>query len=202
MPGRLIAQINASLDGYIEDEKHDIDWHFVDYEEFINETLRSLDGMIFGRKAYEPLSAYWPTAAANPDASVRHLEAATLMHEIPKYVVSTTRSGSDWNNTDVISGDVRTAVQDLKAASSRDIAVFVGGRVISSLTDYGLVDEYRITVNPILLGAGTPLFSGRMARRPLTLVMMRPFRSGAIVLTYQPAHANQGNDPEGTEHEQ
>ena len=74
MPGRLIAQINASLDGYIEDEKHDIDWHFVDdeYEEFINETLRSLDGMIFGRKAYEPLSAYWPTAAANPDASVRH----------------------------------------------------------------------------------------------------------------------------------
>jgi dihydrofolate reductase len=145
MPGRLIAQINASLDGYIEDEKHDIDWHFVDYEEFINETLRSLDGMIFGRKAYEPLSAYWPTAAANPDASVRHLEAATLMHEIPKYVVSTTLSGSDWNNTDVISGDVRTAVQDLKAASSRDIAV---------------------------------------------------------VLTYQPAHANQGNDPEGTEHEQ
>ena len=129
MPGRLIAQINASLDGYIEDEKHDIDWHFVDdeYEEFINETLRSLDGMIFGRKAYEPLSAYWPTAAANPDASVRRLEAATLMHEIPKYVVSTTLSGSDWNNTDVISGDVRTAVQDLKAASSRDIAVFAGG---------------------------------------------------------------------------
>jgi hypothetical protein len=125
MPGRLAAQINGSL-----------------------------DGMIFGRKAYEPLSAYWPTAAANPDASVRHLEAATLMHEIPKYVVSTTLSGSDWNNTDVISGDVRTAVH------------------------------------------------GRMARRPLTLVTMRTFRSGAIVLTHQPAHANQGNDPEGTEHEQ
>jgi dihydrofolate reductase len=87
--------------------------------------------------------------------------------------VSTTLSGSDWNNTDVISGDVRTAVQDLKAASSRDIAVFAGGRVISPLTDYGLVDEYRITVNPTLLGAGTPLFSGRMARRPLTLVTTR-----------------------------
>jgi dihydrofolate reductase len=99
MPGRLVAQINASLDGYIEDEKHDIDWHFVDdeYEEFINETLRSLDGMIFGRKAYEPLSAYWPTAAANPDASVRHFPIRSI---VLTYQPASANQGNDPDGTE------------------------------------------------------------------------------------------------------
>ena len=90
MSGRLVAQVNTSLDGYVEEADHNTDWHFVDeeYEKFINDTLRSLDGMIFGRKAYDPLSRYWPSAADNPDASPRHVDAAHLMQAIPKYIVS------------------------------------------------------------------------------------------------------------------
>jgi dihydrofolate reductase len=101
MTATLIAQINVSLDGYIENDDHEIDWQFVDaeYDEFILQTLRSLDAMVFGRKAYEPLSRYWPTAAGNPDATPVDLEQARLMHELPKYVVSTTLSKTDWHNT-------------------------------------------------------------------------------------------------------
>jgi dihydrofolate reductase len=71
MTATQIAQINVSLDGYIENDDHEIDWQFVDaeYDEFILQTLRSLDAMVFGRKAYKPLSRYWPTAAGNPDAT-------------------------------------------------------------------------------------------------------------------------------------
>jgi dihydrofolate reductase len=103
---RLFLQINVSLDGFIEDPTGEIDWHFVDdeFEEFTNDTLRSIDAMVFGRVAYEKLAEYWPTAASNPDASERHIEAARLMNELPKYVVSDRLERTEWQNSHIVSG--------------------------------------------------------------------------------------------------
>jgi dihydrofolate reductase len=189
MTATLIAQIVVSLDGYIENEDHEIDFEFIDaeYDEFILQTLRSLDAMVFGRKAYEPLSLYWPTAVENPDATPVDLEQARLMHELPKYVVSTTLSETDWHNTHILH-DV-TELEMIKTHYDRPIAIFAGGGIISSASDHGLVEEYRLTVSPVRLGSGTPLFSRSAKRVPLTLTDSRVFGSGAVLLTYRPAAA-------------
>ena len=187
MTATLIAQIIVSLDGYIEDENHEIDFRFVDaeYDQFILQTLRSLDAMVFGRKAYEPLSQYWPTAAENPDATPVDLEQARLMHELPKYVVSTTLSQTDWHNTYILHD--MTDLETLKGRYDGQIAVFAGGGIISSASDLGLLDEYRFTVNPVRLGSGTPLFRPSSHRLPLALTDSRVFGSGAVLLIYRPA---------------
>ena len=87
---KVFLHINVSIDGQIEDRNGDIGWHFVDdeFEEYINEILRLIDGMIFGRTAHQKLAEYWPTAAENPEASLRHVEAARMMNALTKYVVS------------------------------------------------------------------------------------------------------------------
>jgi dihydrofolate reductase len=186
---KLFIQINASLDGYIEDPTREIDWHFVDdeFEDFINATLRSIDAMVFGRVAYQRLAEYWPTAAFNPEASERHIEAARLMNELPKYVVSDHLDRAEWQNSQIIGGDVAAEINELKRQPGKDIALFAGAGVANSFARLGLIDEYRIILNPVLLGAGTPLFNGGYGRANLDLREIRRFGSGALVLTYRPA---------------
>ena len=183
---KLFLQINTSLDGYIEDPTGEIDWHFVDdeFEEFINATLRSIDAMVFGRVAYEKLAQYWPTAASNPEASAQHVEAAHLMNELPKYVVSDSIDHAEWQNSHIVSGDVEGEIRALKARAGNDIALFAGAGIASSFVRLGLIDEYRIIVNPILLGAGTRLFNGGHEKTKLRLLGTRQFGSGALVLSY------------------
>jgi dihydrofolate reductase len=183
--GKLFLQINSSLDGFIEDPTGEIDWLFADdeFEEFLNDTLRSIDSMVFGRVAYEKLAEYWPTAASNPEASKIHIEAAQLMNELPKYVVSNSLERTEWQNSRIVRGDVARAIRALKAQADKDIALFAGARVASSFTRLGLIDEYRIIVNPILLGAGTRLFEGGHEETRLELLETRRFGS-ALVLSY------------------
>jgi dihydrofolate reductase len=183
---KLFLQINMSLDGFIEDPSGEIDWHFADdeFEEFINETLRSIGAMVFGRVAYEKLAQYWPTAASNPEASERHIEAARLMNELPKYVVSHHLERTEWENSHIVSGDVAAEIGELKRQPGKDIALFAGAGVGTSFARLGLIDEYRIILNPVLLEAGTPLFNGGYEKTNLRLRETRPFGSGALVLTY------------------
>jgi dihydrofolate reductase len=109
------------------------------------------------------------------------------MHELPKYVVSTTLSKTDWHNTHILN-DV-SELETIKKRHDGPIAIFAGGGIISSASDLELVEEYRLTVNPIRLGSGTPLFRPSSKRLPLVLTDSRVFGSGAVLLTYRPAGA-------------
>lgn len=186
MTRKLFLQINATLDGYIEDTNGDIDWHFADdeFDTFITETLRSIDGMVFGRVAFGKLAAYWPTAAASLATDVQR-ESSRLMNELPKYVVSKTLTGSDWNNSQVLSGDITAEIKALKAQPGKDLALFAGAQAATSFVRDGLVDELRLIVNPMLQGGGTRLFDGSYDTARLALKDVRRFASGALVLTYQ-----------------
>lgn len=157
---KIFLHINVSLDGFIEDQNHEMDWHFVDdeFEEYINDVLRSIDGMIFGRVAHQLLAQYWPTASSNPDASKRHLEAVRMMNSLPKYAISSGGYKTEWENSHVIDGDIAAKIEKLKSQPGKDIALFAGAGVSQTFMDQGLIDEYRIVVNPILLRGGTPLF--------------------------------------------
>ncbi|MCI0624266.1 MAG: dihydrofolate reductase family protein [Acidobacteria bacterium] len=151
---KVFLHINVSLDGFIEDENHEMDWHFVDeeFEEYINDILRSIDGMIFGRVTHQLLAEYWPTAGSNPEASQRRIEAARLMNSLPKYVISNSLYRTGWQNSHVISGDTAGRIRRLKAEPGKDIALFAGAIVTQTFMKLDLIDEYRIIVNPVLLG--------------------------------------------------
>jgi dihydrofolate reductase len=181
---KLFLQINVSLDGFIEDAAGDIDWHFADaeFDAFIDATLQSIGAMVFGRVAFEKLAQYWPTASP-PEASEVQVR---LMHELPKYVVSDRIGNTDWHNSHIVRGDAAAAITALKQQPGADIALFAGAGVATSFTQLGLIDEYRLIVNPVLLGAGTRLFGGGYERSDLRLTETRRFASGALVLFYEP----------------
>jgi dihydrofolate reductase len=139
----LFLQINMSVDGFIEDTDHQIDWHFSDdeFEQFILDTLQSIDGMVFGRVAFGLLAQYWPTAASNPQVSAKHVEMARFINELPKYVVSNQLQHVEWRNSHIISGDVAGAIRRLKEQSGKDLALFAGAGVASTFMRLGLIDE-------------------------------------------------------------
>lgn len=185
---KVFLHINVSLDGFIEDESHEMDWHFVDdeFEEYINEVLGSIDAMIFGRVTHQLLAEYWPTAGSNPEASKRHIQAARMMNSLPKYVMSNGSYTSDWQNSHTVGGDIAAQIKRLKAQPGKDIALFAGARAAQTFMKLDLIDEYRIIVSPALLGSGTPLFSHGRRKVKLKLLDARTFSSGAIVLRYRP----------------
>ncbi len=178
---RLFVQTNTSLDGYITDGDGEIDWHFADdeFSGFIDDTLRSIGAMVFGRVAFEQLAGYWP--GAGDDVSPVQVRR---MHELPKYVLTHGAPPLDWHNSHVLVGDPATALAGLKQQDGGDIALFAGGRAASAALGMGVVDELRLVVNPALLGGGTPMFAGDYARSELELADVRRFASGALVLRY------------------
>ena len=185
----IFLHINVSVDGFIEDREREMDWAFADdeWESYVNEVLGSIDAMIFGRVTHQLLAGYWPTAHEEPSASKAHVEAARMMNALPKYVVTRSPYETSWHNSHVIRGDVAARVRALKEAAGRDIALFAGAGVAQSFAELGLIDEYRLVLNPVLLGDGTPLFKRPSERARLELTGTRRFESGAIVLRYRPA---------------
>jgi dihydrofolate reductase len=187
-----------SLDGYFEGLEHDTSWHNVDDEmqRFALEQLNEADALFFGRRTYELMAGYWPEVIRKegrhgvttaeflePDLN---LEIALRMDAMPKFVFSRTMRSAEWRNTRVISDKVAEEVQDLKELTGRDIAIFGSNNLTVALTEMGLVDEFRIMINPILLGQGTPLMKGIHGKEGLTLTGTRAFSSGNILLRYVP----------------
>ncbi|GAA4459663.1 dihydrofolate reductase family protein [Phytohabitans houttuyneae] len=181
--GRLFLHVNVSLDGYVNDAEGQIDWHFADeeFQRYIDDLLNGIEGMVFGRVAFQELAAYWPNAG--PEASAVQVRR---MHELPKYVLSRTLQHTDWHNSHIIAGDPIAVISKMKQQSSGDIALFAGGGAASSAASRGVIDEYRLVVNPVLLGGGTRLFDGPIPRTAMRLTGTRQFAGGALLLTYEP----------------
>lgn len=178
---RLFLHINVSIDGYITDPAGDIDWRFAD-EEFqahLDDMLESIDGIVFGRTAFEQLAAYWPTAGDEVSSTQRR-----RMHELPKYVMSRTLRDTAWHNSHLLGDDPATALTDLKHQEGRDLALFAGGQAATAAIRLGVLDELRLLVNPVLLGGGTPLYDGTYPKQDLRLTNTRRFASGALLNTY------------------
>ncbi|HLZ63945.1 MAG TPA: dihydrofolate reductase family protein, partial [Ktedonosporobacter sp.] len=138
------------------------------------------DALLLGRRTYEGFAAAWPNMAAQTGAY------GERMNSLPKYVVSTSLSETTWNAT-LLKGDLAEALSRLKQEDGQDILVFGSGRLVQTLHERGLVDEYRLMVFPVVLGSGQRLFSDIKEKRALKLVESRTFTSGIVLLTYQPA---------------
>jgi dihydrofolate reductase len=182
---RKLIMFNAiTLDGFFAGPNGEIDWHNVDgeFNDFAIAQLDTTDGLIFGRVTYQLMASYWPTSAAVNDDPI----VAGKMNALPKFVFSRTLERAEWNNTRLIKSNAATEITKLKQQPGRDLFLFGSADLASSLTQLGLIDEYRIMVMPIVLGSGKPLFKGVKDRLHLKLVNSKAFRSGNVLLYYEP----------------
>lgn len=173
-----------SLDGYFEGPNHDLSWHNVDEEfnAFAIDQTSKIDTLIFGRRTYELMANYWPKGAALEDDPV----VAKQMNDMPKVVFSSTLERVDWQNSRLATGNLKDEILNLKKQAGNSLAVFGSNNLCVSLLDEGLLDEIRVIVNPVVIGAGTPLFAGIKRKLDLQLVGSRQFTSGNQLLTYRP----------------
>ncbi|MHB2035516.1 MAG: dihydrofolate reductase family protein [Nitrososphaerales archaeon] len=204
---KIIWSIMMSLDGFIAGPNGEFDWPLADeeFEQSSLELLNEVDFIMFGRVTYEMMANYWPTAITNPTgvldsngkrisvptrSSKPHTEIAHKMNTLTKIVFSKTLEQVEWNNSRLVREIVPAEIMRLEQQQGKDIVIYGSTGVASTMTELGLIDEYRIFVNPIVLGKGKPMFKGPNDRKKLKLVTTRTFTSGLVGLFYQPDKPN------------
>ena len=182
--GRLIYSMSVSLDGFVETPSRSLDWVQVDEElhAFFNDEAREMRAFLYGRRMYELMSDYWPTAEDDPAATPAMLEFARIWKEKPKVVFSRSLETAEWNSR-LVRDDAVHEVSRLKTQPGFDMDVG-GPTTAAPLIRAGLIDEYHLFVQPMILGAGTPFFPGLDDRLRLKLLETRTFRSGVVYLRY------------------
>ncbi len=162
--GRLIYTMNVSLDGFVETPEHSLDWATVDDElhQWFNDEAKTLDASLYGRRMYELMADYWPTAEDDPSATDAMREFARIWKPMPKIVFSSSLERVEHHGR-LVSGDVGAVLEDLRQEFDGDFDV-AGPNLASQFVRRGLVDEFRLVVHPVILGVGTP-FGPRSTRR-------------------------------------
>jgi len=178
---KIFLFMNISLDGYFEGPGHDISGFTNDFEAFSSQESQEIDSFLFGHNTYEMMK-FWST----PQAAETAPEIAMLMNERLKIVASRNPFEPGWQNVQVISGDAVSAIKQLKEMPGKNMIIFGSNTLCVSLMQAGLIDEFQIVVNPVAFGQGTSLFKGLPGKAKLDLKETRRFKSGAVLLTYQP----------------
>src|SRR4051812_7691633 len=180
---KIVVMFSVSLDGYFEGPDGDLGWHDITQElhgEF-NDVLRPSSAFLHGRVMHQMMDAYWPTADQQPDASPTEIEFSAIYRETPKIVYSRTLDSVDGNATivrDVVPDEVRA----LKDQPGGDLALG-GADLAASFMKHDLVDEWRLYVHPVVLGAGRRLFPEGITSK-LQLIESRAFDNGVVLTRY------------------
>lgn len=183
----LVVFNQVTLDGYFADAHGDMSWAHKDpndaeWNAFVAGNAKGGGVLLFGRITYELMASYWPTPAALTQAP----EVARSMNRMQKVVFSRTLAKASWQNTTLVKSDLVAAVRRMKQEPGEGMAILGSGSIVSQLTQAGLIDEYQIVVNPLVLGQGKSMFAGLTDKRLLTLTKTRAFGNGNVVLCYQP----------------
>ena len=185
--GKIVMSENVSLDGVIEDPAGDEGFRrggwvglLASREEVaklaLDEALAA-EALLLGRRSYEWLASRWPSRSG---------ELADRLNSLPKYVVSSTLEGPEWHNSTVLQGDLVNEVSKLKKEISGEIVVPGSFQLLRTLMEHDLVDELRLKIYPVVLGAGERLFGETSDKKPLRLVDTQTLGDGIAFLTYEP----------------
>jgi dihydrofolate reductase len=179
---KLLFFMMTTANGLYERGPWEIDWHNTDEEfnEFAIEQLGQMDTLVFGRKTYEGMVRYWPT----PEAIASDPIVAGKMNGLSKIVVSKTLDRADWSNTRVVRD--LDAIATLKGEQGKHALLLGSSDLATGLAARGLIDEFRLMVNPIALGTGKPVLQGLGSDLGLELLRTRTFRNGNVLLCYAP----------------
>lgn len=194
---RVVVAEFVTLDGYMVGPDEDISWVAVGFDprmqEDIAESISSTAGVfLFGRVTYDIFAAYWPHAepydegdALAPAEGKEDPRIIDALNQRPKVVVSTTLGEPAWAGTRVVAGDLEEEVRRLKQEGGGAVFVQGSASVVQALARADLVDEYRLYVHPVMLGAGKPLFAGGHPRQGLELTGLTRYPNGVLATTYR-----------------
>jgi dihydrofolate reductase len=181
---KIITMMSVSLDGFMEGPNRELDWHLVDEElhGHFNSELAQMSGFLDGRVTHELMESFWPTADQDPSNGPLIAEFARIWREMPKIVYSTTLERADWNAV-VVRDVVLEEVEALKAEPGGDL-MLGGADLAASFMRLELIDEYRLYIHPVVLGAGKPFFPAADVPLRLQLAGTRTFGNGVVLLRY------------------
>ena len=174
----------VTLNGFYKGPNEDISWHKHGEEEsaYAAEGSKSGSTLLFGRITYQMMESYWPT----PMAMKNSPEVARGMNESEKIVFSRTLQSANWSNTRIVRDSPVEEVKKMKKEKGKDMTILGSGTIVTQLAENNLIDTYLLMVDPVVLGAGTSIFQGIKHQPDLKLIDTRKFKSGVVLLTYNP----------------
>lgn len=182
---RLVVFSHVSLDGYFVDASGDMSWAHkqdAEWKAFAAENASGGGALVFGRITYDMMACFWPTPQAMQTMPI----VAERMNQMPKVVFSRTLPEASWQNTKLVKDNIVAEMRWMKTESGPNMTILGSGTIVSQFAQEGLIDEFQLVVNPIVLGKGRTLFEDMKNRLPLKLTKSRTFGNGNILLSYRP----------------
>jgi dihydrofolate reductase len=191
MTRKLISFLHMSLDGVVEGPQGPMDIGFVAYDQDLeseaDKVLATADTIVWGRGTYQGMNAYWPTMKDNAEANAHERHHAEWIEKVEKIVFSRTLSADEvtWENSTLVSDNIVEKIEALKALDGQDMVILGSPRLTQELFALGLIDEFKLTVSPVLVGQGLHLFENVAAQTNLKLLEQKTFDSGLMSVHYQ-----------------
>ena len=183
---KIILSLHTTLDGFVAGPNGEMDWIKLDDEMFdlVGKFTDEADTALYGRKTYQMMESYWPTAADKPNATKHDIEHSQWYKKVNKVILSRTLHSKETNNTTFISDNIFSEINGLKQQTGKNILIFGSPTAAHSLMEHNLIDDYWLFVNPVLLGQGIPVFGRIKEKTDLRFLMTKVFPCGVTALHY------------------
>jgi dihydrofolate reductase len=184
---KLILSMHMSLDGFVEGPNKDMSWMQTDDKEDWDNLfpiIKNVDLFLVGRGMWKGYRDYWTKALTEPGFSDNEVKYAKLAAKTPHIIFSGSLKQTGWSNATIAGGDLKKTIMKLKKQPGKDIQVWGGARFAASLIDSGLIDEYRMLIEPVILAKGKSIFSRLVNRHGLKLDELKKLQNGVIVTRY------------------
>jgi dihydrofolate reductase len=185
---KVILLMHVSLDGFVQGKNDwEMDWitYNEEMEQYSREILSTVDTVLWGRATYLGMEEYWTTVPSNPASTKYEIDHAHWLENTTKIVFSSSLDQVEWKNARIVKVNMAEEISMLKQQTGKDIIIIGSPRFAHALTQLGLIDEYRININPVVIGDGLPLFKDVSERINLNLVGTKIFDCGVVGLVYQ-----------------
>ena len=184
--------MHTSLDGFVAGANGEMDWIALDDELFddVGKITDTADTALYGRTTYQMMESYWPTAADSPAATKHDIEHANWVNNALKIVFSRSLKETDpiitgWQNTKIIRDNITEEIANMKKQPGKNLLLIGSASIAHTFMEHDLIDEYWINVNPIILGAGIPLFKNINTQVNLNLIQSKKYGCGVVALQYE-----------------
>lgn len=185
---KVVLFVHISLDGYAAGPNGELDWIPYDdelQEYYVSEIESHVGSPMYGRVTYQGMESYWPTVLTDPSSNEKDRAHAQWLEDVTKIVFSTTLKEVSWKNSVLIRDNIASEIAKLKKQRGKDLVIYGSPGFAKTLMQLDLIDEYRLTVSPVILGNGIPLFTNTSDMTKLKLLQSRKFNSGVVALSYQ-----------------
>lgn len=183
----VVLFMHVSLDGFCATPNGGLDWVSYDgeLEKYAEGIVSTVGAPLYGRATYQMMESYWPTVLRKESATKHERDHANWVENVPKVVFSRTLDKVEWNNTRLIKDNIVEEVTKLKQQPGKDLVIFGSPTLAHEFMRLGLIDEYQLTVSPVMLGSGTPLSIPLKEHHRLKLLSSKTLKSGVLGLHYQ-----------------